>query len=66
MQANTKKIHDLLHSQISVATIAADTGISESNLYKLKNGEVKIENMTMKNAARLTDYYQARQAEIQM
>lgn len=51
-----KAIISLLESEISAYRIAKDTGVNPATIQTLRNGDIKLDNITFKNAERLYDY----------
>lgn len=51
------KIKLLIKSDISAYRIAKDTGITQSKISDLRNGNIKIGNLTLDKAEELGDYY---------
>ena len=54
MEANKQQIIWLLEN-VTQYRIAKETGMSQGSLSKLKNGKIKIENLTLKTASALTE-----------
>ena len=53
MEANAQQIIWLLEN-VTQYRIAKETGMSQGSLSQLKNGKIKIENLTLKTASALT------------
>lgn len=51
-----KSIIALLESDISAYRIAKDTGVNPATIQTLRSGDIKLDNITFKNAERLYDY----------
>ena len=54
MEANKQQIIWLLEN-VTQYRIAKETGMSQGSLSKLKNGKIKIDNLTLKTASALTE-----------
>ena len=54
MEANEQQIIWLLDN-VTPYRIAKETGIPRGNLYYLKKGKIKIDNLTFKTASALTE-----------
>ena len=54
MEANKQQIIWLLEN-VTQYRIAKETGMSQGSLSQLKNGKIKIENLTLKTASTLTE-----------
>ena len=54
MEANAQQIIWLLEN-VTQYRIAKETGMSQGSLSQLKNGKIKIENLTLKTASALTE-----------
>ena len=54
MEANEQQIIWLLEN-VTQYRIAKETGMSQGSLSQLKNGKIKIENLTLKTASALTE-----------
>ena len=54
MEANKQQIIWLLEN-VTQYRIAKETGMSQGSLSQLKNGKIKIENLTLKTASALTE-----------
>lgn len=54
MEANKQQIIWLLENATQYR-IAKETGISQGDLSKLKNGKIKLDNLTFKTASTLTE-----------
>ena len=54
MKANSQQIIWLLEN-VTQYHIAKETGISQGSISQLKNGKIKIENLTFKTASALTE-----------
>ena len=54
MEANKQQIIWLLE-HVTQYRIAKETGMSQGSLSQLKNGKIKIENLTFKTASALTE-----------
>lgn len=54
MEANKQQIIWLLENATQYR-IAKETGMSQGSLSQLKNGKIKIENLTLKTASALTE-----------
>ena len=54
MEANEQQILWLLENATQYR-IAKETGISQGSISQLKNGKIKIENLTLKTASALTE-----------
>ena len=54
MEANKQQILWLLENATQYR-IAKETGMSQGSLSQLKNGKIKIENLTLKTASALTE-----------
>lgn len=54
-----KEIEALLKSDISAYRIAKETGVAQSKISGLRAGTIKIENLTLAIAKRLSDYYES-------
>lgn len=54
MEANKQQIIWLLEN-VTPYRIAKETGIPRGNLYYLKKGKIKIDNLTFKTASALTE-----------
>lgn len=52
-----KNIEKLINSGITAHTVAVDTGIPRNTAYRIFSGEAKIDNITLKNAEILNDYF---------
>lgn len=50
-------IINLINSGITAHTVAVDTGIPRNTVYRIFSGEAKMDNVTLKNAEILNDYY---------
>lgn len=55
MKADKEKIEWLLENATQYEIWKA-TGVTQSNLSDMKNGRRKIENLTFRNASKLTDF----------
>lgn len=55
MQANKKDIEWLLEN-VTQYRIAKETGVSQSQLSRLKSGKIDIGNITFEVAGKLTEY----------
>lgn len=55
MEANSKDIEWLLENATQYR-IAKETGITQSKISDLKNGKVKIENLSLRIASELTTF----------
>lgn len=62
MYADSDKIKWLLENETQYR-IAKDTGINQSILSRIVNGDRKIENLTLKVASKLTEYAEELQGE---
>lgn len=58
-QADLDKIKKLLDSDITDYAISKATGVSATMIGRYKNNEANIENISLKNAIALTNYYNA-------
>lgn len=58
-QADLDKIKKLLDSDITGYAISKATGVSATMIGRYKNNEANIENISLKNAIALTNYYNA-------
>lgn len=57
MHADKEKIEWLLFkSKKTIYSIAKESGVPQTTVRDLANKKTKIENMTLKNAAKLTEY----------
>lgn len=65
-QADLDKIKKLLDSDITDYAISKATGVSATMIGRYKNNEANIENISLKNAIALTNYYNKRKEEIKM
>lgn len=54
MEANEQQILWLLEN-VTQYRIAKETGMSQGSISRLKNGKIKIENLTLKTASALTE-----------
>ena len=54
MEANKQQIIWLLEN-VTQYRIAKETGIPIGNIHRLKKGEIKIDNLTLKTASSLTE-----------
>lgn len=54
MEANEQQILWLLEN-VTQYRIAKETGMSQGSISQLKNGKIKIENLTLKTASALTE-----------
>lgn len=52
-----KEIKELLDSDISEYQIYKETGVSQSTIGELRSGKRKLENITLKVAEKLYDFY---------
>ena len=55
MEANSKDIEWILENATQYR-IAKETGITQSKISDLKNGKVKIENLSLRIASKLTTF----------
>lgn len=55
MKADSKKIKWLLENETQYR-IAKETGVAQSKISNLKNGKIKIGNLTFEVASKLTEY----------
>lgn len=53
-----KNIESLIASSITAHTVSKETGISRNAVYKLFNGESSIDNITLVNAEKLSNYWE--------
>lgn len=52
-----EKILKLINSEISAYRISKDTGIPQSKLSRIKSGKIKINNIQLGTALKLSQYY---------
>lgn len=52
-----KEIEKLLQSDITAYRIFKDTGVPYGNIDRLRNGSSSLDNLTLKNAEKLYNYY---------
>ena len=64
MEANKQQIIWLLEN-VTQYRIAKETGIPIGNIHRLKKGEIKIDNLTLKTASSLTELAKKMQKEEQ-
>lgn len=63
MKADSKKIKWLLENETQYK-ISKDTGIAQSKLSSLKNGKIKLGNISLEIASKLTKYSEEIQKNI--
>lgn len=51
-----EKVQQLLDSEISASKIQRDTGIQKTQISKLRNHKIKLDNIAFGNAIKLYDY----------
>ncbi|MCI5775760.1 MAG: hypothetical protein MR008_04800 [Aerococcus sp.] len=56
MSEMRKEIIELLNSDISAYRINKDTGVNAATVQTLRSGDIKLDNITFKNAERLAAY----------
>ena len=53
-----ENIENLLVSGLTAHAVSKETGISRNAVYKLFNGESSIDNITLANAEKLSNYWE--------
>lgn len=51
------EIQELLDSNLSAYRIAKESGVAQAVITKLRNGDRKIENLTVESGQKLMDYW---------
>lgn len=57
-----KEINELLASDITAYRMAKDSGVAQSVITKLRNGNRKVSNLTVESAQKLLDYWATQKA----
>lgn len=61
-----KNIIKLINSGITAYTVANESGLPRNTVYRIFTGEAKLDNVSLKNAEALNEYYIENEEEIEM